>query len=469
MDRRTFIGSLSAAAAAGSLAGITTGAGGAGTDKVPNILVLVADDAGWKDFGCCGNKGIRTPNIDRLAEGGLLCENAFLTAPQCSPSRISVLTGRYPHATGAEDLHMPLPEGTTFLPTWLKKAGYYTGHLQKTHYGKTGEEQFDWYSEDVNDFAGFLDKSADKPFFMWTGFSDPHRPYDRSTINHQNDEASVTVPVQLVDDPDTRSDLADYYDEISRMDSNIGKMMKSLEEGGRLENTLVIFFSDNGCPFPGAKGTLYDSGVGTPLVFNWPGKVRPGSQFSGQACTVDLAPTIMEIAGLPIPETVQGKSMLETILTPSGPGREYVFGERNWHDCDEHMRYVRTDSFKMILNAYTELPFGNPADLSMSPSWHSLMKKKAEGGLTAEQARIFTVPRPAVEFYDLRNDPGEFVNLAGKSEYAGEVQKLGKVLDQWKAETGDFPPWERRRGDHTDRITGIHFSNRIPEMYSYRP
>ena len=105
----------------------------------------------------------------------------------------------------------------------------------------------------------------------------------------------------------------------------------------------------------------------------------------------------------------------------------------------------------------------------MSPSWHSLMKKKAEGGLTAEQARIFTVPRPAVEFYDLRNDPGEFVNLAGKSEYAGEVQKLGKVLDQWKAETGDFPPWERRRADHTDRITGIHFSNRIPEMYSYRP
>ncbi len=461
IDRRTFIGSLTATAAAGAINGKPNATG----KDVPNILVLVADDAGWGDFGCYGNKGIRTPNIDQLAEDGLLFENAFLTAPQCSPSRISVLTGSYPHATGAEDLHMPLPEGTTFLPTWLKNSGYFTGHMQKTHYGKTGEKQFDWYSEDVSDFPGFLDRSSGKPFFMWTGFSDPHRPYDRSTIDHRNDEASVTVPAQLVDDAATRSDLADYYDEISRMDSNIGMMLDALKDKAVLDNTLIIFFSDNGKPFPGAKGTLYDAGIGTPLIIKWPGRIQPGSCFSGLASTVDLAPTILEIAGLPIPETVQGKSMMETLLSGKGPGREYVFAERNWHDCDEHMRCVRTNRFKMILNAYTELPFGNPADLSMSPSWYSLMKKKEEGLLTAEQARIFTVPRPAVEFYELTIDPDEFTNLAGKAEYAGEVQKLGKVLDQWKAETGDFPPWERRRGDHTDRITGLHFSNVIPPMH----
>ena len=455
---------MSVTATASVMTGTTFGRSSVGGEP-PNILVLVADDAGWKDFGCYGNRGIKTPNIDRLADGGLLCENAFLTAPQCSPSRISVLTGRYPHATGAEDLHMPLPEGTTFLPTWLKKAGYFTGHMRKTHYGPEGEKQFDWYSRDLNEFASFLDQPGDNPFFMWVGFNDPHRGYDRATIEHRNDESTVTVPPQLVDDPDTRSDLADYYDEISRMDSNIGKMIDSLDKKGLLDNTLVIFFSDNGMPFPGAKGTLYDSGVGTPLVFNWPGEIRPGSRFSGLASTIDLAPTIMELAGLPIPETVQGKSMLDTLQGGSGPGREYVFGERNWHDCDEHMRYVRTDRFKMILNAYTELPFGNPADLSMSPSWHSLMKQKEQGLLTSAQARIFTVPRPAVEFYDLKEDPFEFNNLAGKKEYAGELQKLGRVLDQWKEQTGDFPSWERRRGDHTDRIMGIHFSNKIPPMY----
>lgn len=464
IDRRDFISGLGAVAASGAITGTAVSRGVPKTDA-PNILVLIADDAGWKDFGCYGNRGIATPAIDRLAEEGLLCEKAFLTAPQCSPSRISVLTGRYPHATGAEDLHMPLPEGETFLPAWLKDAGYFTGHMRKTHYGKTGEAQFDWYSGDVRDFPAFLDQSSDRPFFMWTGFSDPHRPYDRSTIEHRNDEASVTVPPQLVDDPETRADLADYYDEISRMDSEIGNMLDELEKKGKLDNTLVVFFSDNGMPFPGAKGTLYDTGIRTPMIFRWPGKIRPGSRFSGLVSSVDLAPTIMEIAGIPVPASVQGKSMREAVLAGTGPGREYVFSERNWHDCDEHMRSVRTSRYKMILNAYTELPFGNPADVSMSPSWHSLMRKKGQGALTPEQARIFTVPRPSVEFFDLENDPGEFRNLAGNAEYASEVRKLGQVLDKWKEETGDFSPWERRRGDHTDRITGIHFSSVVPEMY----
>ena len=463
INRRTFMEGLGAVAAGSTLAGTTTGTGRAG-QGAPNIMVFVADDAGWKDFGCYGNRGIKTPNIDRLAGGGLLCENAFLTAPQCSPSRISVLTGRYPHATGAEDLHMPLPEGTTFLPTWLKKAGYFTGHMRKTHYGPEGEKQFDWYSRDLNEFASFLDQPGDNPFFMWVGFNDPHRGYDRTAIEHRNDSALVTVPPQLVDDEQTRGDLADYYDEISRMDSNIGIMMDILEKKGLLDNTLVVFFSDNGMPFPGAKGTLYDSGVGTPLLFNWPGEIRPGSRFSGLSGIIDLAPTILEIAGLPIPDTLQGTSMMDILRDGNGQGREYVFGERNWHNCDEHMRYIRSSRFKLIRNAYTELPFGNPADLSMSPSWYSLMDKKEKGELSREQQRHFTVPRPPVEFYDLENDPGEFNNLAGAAEYADEVKKHGTVLDKWMEETGDFPPWKRRRGDNTCRITGVKYTQEIPPM-----
>ena len=460
INRRDFIAGMGVASiAAGTPAGAKAGA------DAPNVIVFVADDAGWKDFGCYGNKGIKTPNIDRLAEGGLLFENAFLTAPQCSPSRISVLTGRYPHHTRTEDLHMPLPAGEEMLPTWLRKGGYFTGHMRKTHYGPEGEKQFNWYSRNLDDFSDFLDKSGENPFFMWVGFQDPHRDYDRSSIEHNNDPASVTVPPQLVDDGNTRSDLADYYDEISRMDRNIGEMLETLEEKGLSENTLVIFFSDNGMPFPGAKGTLYDSGVGTPLIFSWPGKVKPGSRCSSLASSIDLAPTILEAAGLRVPETVQGVSMLNRVVGgPEISGREYVFGERNWHNCDEHMRYVRGSRFKLIRNAYTELPFGNPADVSMSPSWYSLMEKKEKGELSSEQARLFTVPRPAVELYDLEKDPGEFTNLAGDPEFAGVVRELGQVLDKWMKETGDFPSWERRRPDNTCRITGVKYTFEIKDM-----
>ncbi len=463
LNRRGFIGCLGATTAAGLAAGTAVG-----IDKTeenpPNILVFVADDAGWKDFGCYGNRGIRTPSIDRLAEEGLLCENAFLTAPQCSPSRISILTGRYPHATGAEDLHMPLPAGEEMLPAWLKRGGYFTGHMRKTHYGPEGEKQFDWYSREIDDFSGFLDLAGKRPFFLWVGFNDPHRPYDRESNPRINNPNNVGVPPSLVDDQDTREDLTDYYDEISRMDNNIGRMMETLETKGLLENTLVMFFSDNGMPFPGAKGTLYDSGVGTPLVIRWPGRIRPGSRCSGLLSLIDLSPTILEAAGLPVPGTLQGESMLSAMLDEDDEGREYVFGERNWHNCDEHMRYVRSRRFKMIKNSYTELPFGNPADVSMSPSWHSLMEKKQQGKLTKAQARIFSVPRPAIELYDLEKDPGECNNLAGEAAYADEVKKLGAVLDKWMDETGDFPPWKRRRGDNTCRITGVKYTWDIQEM-----
>ena len=143
----------------------------------PNFLVLIADDAGWQDFGIYGNTRIRTPHIDRLAESGLVFDRAFLTIAQCSPSRISILTGKYPHATGAEDLHTPLPDGQVFVTTHLAKAGYATGAMKKTHFGANGDRQFGWYSEDTTKaFPEFLEFATDQPWFLWVGFSDPHRP-----------------------------------------------------------------------------------------------------------------------------------------------------------------------------------------------------------------------------------------------------------------------------------------------------
>lgn len=433
----------------------------------PNIVVFIADDAGWSDFGVYGNDVIRTPNIDRLAHSGLLVRRAFLTTSQCSPSRISMLTGMYPHATGAEDLHMPLPDGSVILPSLLATRGYFTGSMKKQHYGgPVAEQQFDWYDkETASAFPAFLDAAGDRPFFLWVGFTDPHRPFPaRGDVQPPHDPARVKVPPYLADTPETRADLAVYYDAISRMDSEIGQFMDELERRGLRENTLVIFLSDNGMPFPRAKATAYDEGIRTPLIFSWPAVIQPGATYDGLVSTIDLAPTLLEIAGTRATESMQGESIRAMLTDPTVPGRQYVFSERNWHDNDEHIRSLRTDRFKLIRNAYVELPHGTPADLGESPSFRSLIRLRAQGQLTPAQARLFEVPRPRIELYDLERDPWEVENVAASEEHWKLARELAAVLDRWMDETGDFPPDQRVRDDHTDRMTGVWFSDKIPPM-----
>lgn len=429
----------------------------------PNILMFVADDAGWRDSGIYANEAIQTPNIDNLGENGLLFEQAFLTTPQCSPSRISILTGRYPHATGAEDLHMPLPEGTRILPGYLSDRGYFTGHMKKTHYGPNADAQFDWYSEELSEaFPDFLVESGEDPFFLWVGFSDPHRPYQDAPVRHSPEE--VKVPPYLADTRETREDLARYYDEISRMDGQIGRFMEILEQRDQVNNTLVIFLSDNGAPFPRAKGTVYDAGVRTPLIFSWPDHIEAGSRYEGLTSVIDLAPTLLELSGIPVPDSMQGKSILGVLSDQTLPGRTYVYSERNWHDTDEHIRSLRTERFRLVQNAYVELPHGTPADIGGSPSFRSLIEGKKKGTLTHAQSRLFEVPRPRIELYDLQEDPWEVNNAAASPEHWETARELAQQLNDWRKETGDFPPHLRVRDDHTDRMTGVWFSNEIPPM-----
>jgi arylsulfatase A-like enzyme len=394
----------------------------------PNILIFVADDAGWRDFGAYGNDAIQTPNIDRLAEGGLQFEQAFLTTSQCSPSRISILTSLYPHATGAEDLHMPLPEDTRILPSYLSDTGFYTGHMKKTHYGPHGEAQFDWYSENLSkDFPVFLDEAEEDPFFLWVGFSDPHRPYGDAPNVHESDD--VKVPPYLIDTRETRSDLVEYYDEIHRMDRQIGQFMEELEQRDQIKNTLVIFLSDNGAPFPRAKGTAYDEGVRTPLIFNWPERIPPGSHYKGLTSVIDLTPTLLDLVGHPIPDEMQGESIRKVLTDQTQPGQDYVYSERNWHDNDEHIRSLRTDRYKLIQNAYTELPHGTPADIGGSPSFRSLIQYKREGNLTKAQKQLIKAPRPRIELYDLKKDPWEVTNVAVHPEYWELARELAQQLN----------------------------------------
>jgi arylsulfatase A-like enzyme len=392
----------------------------------PNIVVFVGDDLGWRDAGPYGNAAIRTPNIDRLAQSGLRVTYAFGTSPQCSPSRISILSGKYPHATGAEDLHTPLPAAERLLPFHLQAQGYFTGHMAKTHYGPNAERQFQWYSpETASALSGFLDSARTRPFFLWVGFHEPHRPYDTTAVSHA--PAQSVVPPYLADTPETRADLASYYDAIARMDAAIGNMLAELERRKLRGNTLVVFLSDNGAPFPREKGTLYDAGTRTPLILSWPAVIPAGFVYDrGLVSTVDLAPTILEIAGVRPPPPMQGQSVRGLFTAPdSHAGRSYVFSERNWHDCDEHQRAVRSSRYKLIrTDAYTELPLCTTADIGTSPSFFALRALAKGGQLTAAQRRLFEAPRARIELYDLATDPWELTNVAGEPTYAKQVHEL---------------------------------------------
>jgi len=430
-------------------------------DDRPNILVFIGDDLGQRDYGCYGNKGIRTPQIDALAKAGMLFHQAFLTTSSCSPSRISILTGRYPHQTGAEDLHMRLPADQIFVSSLLREAGYFTGHMFKTHYGPNGNRQFDWYADNLDEFPRFLDEKGPRPFFLWVGFHEAHRPYKQGTLQPPHDPAQVTVPPYLADTPETRADLALYYDEIGLMDQKIGTMLAELARRGLAENTIIVFIGDNGMPFPRAKGTVYASGIGTPLVIRWPRVVPAGTQTSSLTSVIDLAPTFLAAAGIAQPASMVGRSLLPLLRDPQQPGREFIFAERNWHNADEHIRTVRTRQYALIRNAYLDLPYGNPSDVSGSASWQSLLKLKAAGQLTPAQSVMFQAPRPLLEFYDLERDPHELHNLAGAPEHAETVRRLTAQLDAWQAETKDFSPEVRRRADNVNRVTGDKFTSRI--------
>jgi arylsulfatase A-like enzyme len=256
------------------------------------------------------------------------------------------------------------------------------------------------------------------------------------------------------------------------MDSAIGEMVGELKRRGLWDSTLVVFLSDNGAPFPREKGTLYDSGTRTPLIFSWPGVIHAGATYDrGPVSTIDLMPTLLQLAGGKVPESVQGRSFRDLLTAPgSYAGREYVFSERNWHDCDEHQRAVRTARYKLIrTDAYTALPLCTAADIGASPAFLALRARVRAGRLTPAQRRLFEVPRARVELYDLQRDPWELTNLADDPAHAVRVRELAAVLQAWMEKTDDFPAAYRVRDDHTDRITGVQFGTRIPPLRNAEP
>ncbi|MBZ4191070.1 sulfatase [Niabella beijingensis] len=416
----------------------------------PNIIFIIGDDINWDDLGSYGNKQIRTPNLDRMAADGMRFDNFFVTASSCSPSRTSILTGRYPHNTGAAELHTPLPAGLTYFPEQLRSAGYYTALLGKWHEGPATARAYDSVISGArrNGSGGEQQwlkmistcKSTGKPFFLWLATFDAHRewsPDSEFTITH-DPRKDIRVPPTLIDDSATRRDLASYYNEIGRIDAYLGKLRATLEREGLAQNTIIIFTADNGRPFPGSKTRLQDRGLKEPFLLYWPGHAQRGAVSDALISSIDIAPTLLEIAGIQPAPSIQGTSFLPLLKQPGSPFRSYIFGEHNWHDYEAYERSVRTKDFLYIYNARPQFDNGGPIDANQSPSAYSL--KQHSDKLTLLQQDALQKPRPREEFFVMAGDPLQIKNEIGNPAYQREIDSLRNKLKQWQKETGDTEP-----------------------------
>ena len=460
-----------------ALAAALTSAPTAPAADRPSFVVFIADDVSWNDLGAYGNRAARTPNIDRLAAEGLTFTNAFLTASSCSPSRASIMTGRYPHNTGeASELHRPWAAHLPTFPELLAAAGYYTAQAGKYHMSQ--HEQADGSTRLSRAFereeketrvpgnsgghghwmSVTRERPRDRPFLLWLAAIDAHRAWDgdeewdAEAYGPKHDPGSVIVPPFMVDTPSTRADLASYYNEVTRFDHFVGLVVDELEKQGVLDDTVVVVMADNGRPFPRAKTRLHDAGMKTPLVVRWPGGARGrGETRNGLVSAIDLGPTFLDLAGVTPAETMQGVSVAAMLADPEARPRRYAFSEHNWHDYEAHGRSLRdAEGYLYIRNARPRKAWLGPADSVSSPSHHDLL---AAPNLTRAQADVLLEPRPAEELYFTPADPEQVRNLVTYPSRAEKLAELRRVMDEWQDVTRDSVP-EDFTPDYFDRETG---------------
>jgi N-sulfoglucosamine sulfohydrolase len=454
MDRRDFlIGSA-------ALSGVQSVSAAARTGG-PNILLVIADDQGL-DAGCYGGV-VKTPNIDRLAAEGTLFTQGYATVSSCSSSRSVLYTGLYSHANGmyglAHDVHnQSLLDWVVTVPQLMSAAGYATALVGKKHIRP--EKALPYDAElvpekpgirDVAALAGavgsFIRSQSGKPFFITVGFSDPHRAEENfgntrawpNVPRVQYKPSEVVIPTHLPDLPAVRADLAEYYESVSRLDRGIGLILAELESTGHTQDTVVIFLSDNGRPFPGAKTCLYDEGIHLPLIIKTP-KGAHGVRCEAMVSWVDITPTILDLAHAPPPSGyhLQGKSLVPVLNETRPAGWDQVFASHSFHEINQYypMRALRTRQHAYILNLAYELSFPIAGDVASSPSWKAI---NAGGAKLGKRSLDAYRRRPAEELYDMTQDPGQLVNLSGRSDHQGALQQMRDALRKWRAETKD--PW----------------------------
>jgi uncharacterized sulfatase len=452
MERRAFLRQVGATAAAAALADAFAAAAEPAQASRPNIVFAIGDDHGWPFAGAYGDKVVKTPNFDRLAAEGVLFTQAHSAAASCTPSRGAILTGQWPHRLEAGgNLWSRLDRKFACFPDLLEAAGYRVGCSRKgwgpgsiEGTGRTRNPA----GPSFKSFGEFVSgQPKGKPFCYWWGSHEPHRPYTlgsgkKAGINLD----AIAVPPFLPDDPVVRSDIADYYVEVQMFDSQVGEILKALDDAGLAENTLVVMTGDNGFPFPRSKANCYNYSTHQPLAIRWPARVKGGRKVEDFVSFTDFAPTFLEAAGLKPLSEMTGQSLLPILAGEGAPKRDKVFIERERHaacragNLSYPIRGIRTLEFLYLRNLEPDRwPAGDPpgyGDIDGGPTKTFLLDHRDD----PKVARLFALAcakRPAEELYDLKKDPAELDNVADRPEYAEARKRLRAQLDAWMADTAD--------------------------------
>jgi N-sulfoglucosamine sulfohydrolase len=407
----------------------------------PNVLLISCHDLG-QHLGCYGIGTVRTPNIDKFAAEGVLFENSFCAAPQCSPSRAAICTGRYPHSNGVMGLThgnfaWDLKPGEKPLARILLNAGYQTALIGLQHETRQpdrlgfdrvilgpGKKSCSQVARDAIDYLRAAAKQS-SPFFLQLGFFEPHRPFDYGGAVPDS-EMGISVPPFLVDDPSSREEFAAFQGAIRAVDSAIGEVLSAVDGVGLRENTITIFYTDHGIPFPRAKCSLYDPGIRVCFIV----QCRCCAQTSharqeAMISNVDYLPTLLELLDISVPRGIHGRSFAPLLRGEKYSRREEIFAEMTYHNYYDPRRCIRTRTHKLIVNFCSAPSFMDP-----SQSW----RPKSVTVYPQDPAYSFHEP---LELYDLTTDPLETVNLAGAPEHASIRDELLHRLYAWMNETGD--------------------------------
>ncbi|MCA9114315.1 MAG: sulfatase-like hydrolase/transferase [Planctomycetaceae bacterium] len=405
--------------------------------KRPNILWISCEDIS-PHLGCYGDEYATTPHIDGLAGEGAVFTRCFSHAGVCAIARSGLITGVYPVSIGSQHMRsriVPPPHIRCFTE-YLRAAGYWCTNRAKTDYNF--EPPLTAWDENSSNSRDWRGRAPGQPFFSVINLTVSHESRIRSKFDElQHDPAKVQLPPYIPDTPAARRDRARYYDIITLMDQQAGKILADLKADGLADETIVLFWGDHGEGLPRGKRWIYDSGIHVPLVVRWPGRIQPKTTRDDLVCFLDFAPTMLSLAGVPVPESMHGQVILGE---HTAPPREYIFAHRDRMDeTYDLIRAVRDQRYKYIRNFMPRRSYGQNIDyMNKMPTLQDMRRLHAVGELKGPEQLYFLPRKPVEELYDLAADPFEIHNIAADPAHRETLSRLRTVLETWQVEIGDL-------------------------------
>jgi arylsulfatase A-like enzyme len=406
----------------------------------PNFLWIITEDCGASHFGCYGNENATTPNIDKLAAEGILYENACCSCPVCSPSRSTFMTGVYANSSGTQNMrsYNAFPDFIHFYPYYLEKAGYYCTNHSKLDYNSADKAAWKSVWDESSRKATYRDRASGQSFHETITLMNTHEhvifdwiPKDK--LKHKPER--MRVPAYLPATTAVKHDFAQYLDKVQEEDAQVGAILDQLEKDGVAENTIVFLFADHGGVLPRSKRFLFDSGMHIPLIVRFPEKyqhlapAKPGAISDRLVNSIDLAPTLLSLAGIDIPSYYQGQSFAGKKKQASP---QYIYGFRNRMDeTYDNSRTVRDGQYRYIRHYMPNRIYGQYIYYMWKSNSLQSWQKACERGLCNKAQSKFWHTKPSEELYDIREDPDNVGNLADNPDYENVLKRMRKANAAW--------------------------------------